>query len=503
MLRSCLAAVVLTGCTEESAPVARQIVVESAPPLVQDVEVKLDYPVELQADEAVSITPVAISGFLRRVLVDVGDKVKAGQLIALVDCREYSAKRTQAETMIAKRKAQVDESRSQLERLEKMGEGLVAPAEIDRAEADARVAEAELADARAKLSEAGQRQGYCSMTAPFSGFVTDRFLDPGAMVSPGGQPVVKIVKSRDVRVVASIIEEDAPKVGRDAVAEVVLHAFPDSPFPATVARVGRALDPATRTLRIEMSIPKSTEVMLPGMTGRASIVIDTNEDSMLVPFTSVLKLEETAYVYVVAEDEQGVPRAKRVEVELGVDLGDWVEVTSGISPTDNVIYTGRELVDDGTEVKISETPPAFAAPTEDGAVDMDKQPPGQEEQAAADAAEAQTQAQARANKSKKRRGKKRAGEADTDGGDLPSVSDDGDDTGEETSASPPAPKAKGARPAKSKRRRRARDAAATTQKGRSKADSTPPAKPEPSTPEEAKSGASATSPSSSAPSPQP
>lgn len=395
---------------------ARTVVVESAPPLVQDVEVELHYPVELQADEAVSITPVAISGFLRRVLVDVGDKVKAGQLIALVDCREYSAKRTQAETMIAKRKAQVDESRSQLKRLEKMGEGLVAPAEIDKAEADARVAEAELADARAKLSEAGQRQGYCSLTAPFSGFVTDRFLDPGAMVSPGGEPVVKIVKSRDVRVVAAIIEEDAPKVKRDATAEIVLHAFPDNPFHVKVERIGRALDPATRTLRVEMSIPKSTEVMLPGMTGRASIVIDTNERSMLVPFTAVLKLEETAYVYVVREDEQGTPRARRVEVELGVDLGDWVEVTKGIVPTDNVVYTGRELVDDGTEVTISETPPAIRGP-QSGERDEggNENPPGQEAQAAQDAqAAAEAEAKARSKK-KRRKGKSAEGDGSTDG----------------------------------------------------------------------------------------
>lgn len=405
LFSTCLAASVLVACHETPPVVERVVVVQAAPPLVQDVGVELHYPVELQADEAVSITPVAISGFLRRVLVDVGDEVEAGQLIALVDCREYSAKRTQAETMIAKRKAQVEESSSQLERLNKLGEGMVAPAEIDRAQADKRVAEAELADAKAKLSEAGQRQGYCSLTAPFGGFVTDRYLDAGAMVSPGGQPVVRVVKSRDVRVVASVIEEDAPKVKRDAMAEVVLHAFPDNPFHAKIARIGRALDPGTRTLRVEMEIPKSTEVMLPGMTGRASIVIDTREKAMLVPFTSVLKLEETAHVYVVREDEQGTSRTHRVEVELGVDLGDWVEVTSGLTPTDKVVYTGRELVDDGTEVEVSEPTDGLERPETSEPDDLeDENPPGHEAQAAADA-EAAEQAEARA----KRRAKAKAG----------------------------------------------------------------------------------------------
>jgi len=348
------------GCHEPEPPKESRIHVEVGPPQVQDVDVSLRYPVELQADETVSITPVAISGFLRRVLVDVGDKVKGGQLIALVDCREYKAKRTQAETVIAKRTAQVEESRSQLERLERMGETLVAAAEIDRAEAEARVAEAELADAKAKLSEAGQRQGYCSLTSPFSGYVSERFLDPGAMVSPGGRPVVNIVKTREVRVVASLIEADAPKIARGVEVDVVLNAFPDTVFRAEVSRVGRALDPSTRTLRVEMDIPNKTELLLPGMTGRASIVVDTRNEALLVPVTALLQLEDAAYIYVV-HDQDGVPTAHRVEVELGVDLGDWVEVRKGLQPTDQVIMVGRELVGEGSMLTITEStdrPPA-------------------------------------------------------------------------------------------------------------------------------------------------
>ncbi len=372
---------VAVGCHEPEPPKETRVRVEAGPPRVKDVDVTLRYPVELQADETVSITPVAISGFLRRVLVDVGDKVKGGQLIALVDCREYQAQRTQAETVIAKRVAQVEESRSQLRRLERMGESLVAPAEIDRAAASARVAEAELADARAKLSEAGQRQGYCSLTAPFSGFVTERFLDPGAMVSPGGRPVVNIVKTRDVRVVVSVIEADAPKIARGVEVEVVLNAFPYTPFPAQVARVGRSLDPATRTLRVEMDIPNRTELLLPGMTGRASIVVDRREDALLVPITAVLQLEETAYVYVIDEQDRG-PTAHRIPVKLGVDQGDWIEVREGLKPTDQVIMVGRELVGEGTKVEVASAPPASSAESEPPAATGPAPSPGEAEAAA-------------------------------------------------------------------------------------------------------------------------
>jgi RND family efflux transporter MFP subunit len=354
-----------SACTPQEFTEPAPVRVEVGPPKVRDVDVTLRYPIELEAAETVAITPVAVSGFLRKVLVDVGDKVKTGQLIAVVDCREYSAQRTQAETAITKWEAQVDESRTRLDRLLAMGEGkLVAPAEVDRAQTEARVAEAQLAESRAKLSEAAQRQGYCSLTAPFDGFVSERFLDPGAMVSPGSRPVVNIMKTRAVTVVAWLVEQDAPKVARGAEVDVVLHALPETTFRAEVARVGRSLDPSTRTLRVEIDLPNTTELLLPGMTGRAAIVIGKRENTMLVPVTAVQRLEEVTYVYVIRE-EDGVSKARRVAVQLGVDLGDWLEVLEGVEPTDSVIMVGRELVDDGSVVEVVDSvtrPRAAPAP---------------------------------------------------------------------------------------------------------------------------------------------
>lgn len=343
--------VAATAC-EDDAPVAETpVVVQAAAPTVRDVDVTLTYPFEIEADRSVSITPVGIHGFLTKVPVDVGDQVEAGQLIALIDCREYTAQRTQAETAIEKREARAVESRSQLDRLTRMGDRLVSPVEIERAQAEARIAEAELADARAKLSEAQQRKGYCSLRAPFDGFVSERFLDPGAMVSPGGLPVVNLVKTREVRGVASVMESDAPKVLRGASVDVTLNAFPETTFQAKVARFGRTLDPKTRTMRVEMDLPNAQEVLLPGMTGTADIVIGVQAKAKLVPITALLQLEDVVYAYVV-DDGDGRPRARRVEVELGVDLGDWIEIREGVEADDQVIVVGRELVDDGTLVEV-------------------------------------------------------------------------------------------------------------------------------------------------------
>lgn len=358
----CVTALLLagSGCRSRQGPEEASVRVEAGPATARDVEVMLRYPIELEAAEKVAVSPVAVTGFLTSVLVDVGDKVRAGQVIAMVDCREYAAQLTQAETAISRWQAQEEESRAQLGRLVAMDESkLVAPAELDRAKATHRVSEAQLADARAKLSEATQRQGYCWLKSPFDGYVSERTLDPGAMVGPGGQPVVTIVKTRDVKVVASVTEQDAPKVQRGAEVDIVLHAFPDTPFRGTVARLGRSLDPKTRTLTVEVDVANAQEMLLPGMTGRAAIVVGKRDKALLLPITALLNLEDASYVYVVRKKD-GKPRAERVAVKLGVDLGDWLEITEGIAPDDHVIMVGRELVTDGTLVEVK--PPVIRPP---------------------------------------------------------------------------------------------------------------------------------------------
>jgi RND family efflux transporter MFP subunit len=296
----------------------------------------------------VNVSPVAISGFLTRVMVDVGDRVQQGQLVAEVDCREYAAQRSQTEHVISRNRAQLDQAESQLARLRTMDEKkLLAPADLDQGQLARDVAQAQLADAQARLRETTQRLGYCKLRAPFDGWVSERLLDPGEMVRPGGRPVVMLVKTKHVRVVVPLLEQDIAKVRPNAEVQVVLRAL-QRPIHGRVARLGRMLDPATRTLPIEIDLENPGEELLPGMTGQVSIVTERRHGALVVPVTAVLTLEQGAWLFVVREG-----RARRVPVQLGVDLGDWLEVRSGIAQSDKVITVGRDLVADGTEVTVA------------------------------------------------------------------------------------------------------------------------------------------------------
>jgi len=346
-----VALIQLSGCekvvTEETA-----IAVEGGQPLVQGLDVTLRYPIEILADEQVAVKPVAVSGLLTRVLVDVGDKVKEGAVVAMLDCREYAAQGAQVQTAIKQRRAQLEAAKTQLDRLMAMNaNNLLAPAEVDDARAAYRVAQAQLAEAQARLSEATQRQGYCWLKAPFDGYVSKRLLDPGAMVSPGGQPIVTIVKSNEIIGVSSVIEQDVSKVKRNAPVQIGLHAVKDKTFEGEISRVGRALDPRTRTLPLEISIDQGEYRVLPGMTGEVAILVDHVPEAVLLPVTALLNLEEASYVFV-ARQEGDKLVARQVQVELGEDLGDWLQIRSGLSPDDEVIMVGRELLSDGAWISL-------------------------------------------------------------------------------------------------------------------------------------------------------
>jgi membrane fusion protein (multidrug efflux system) len=353
-VRPLLALLCLAACAREQQQARRTsgpVLVEVAAPRPQDVEVTLRYPVELTAAAKVAVAPVSVSGFLTRVLVDVGDRVRAGQLVAEIDCREYSAQRSQIEHSIERSKAQLAAAEVTLGRLKGLDDKkLLAAADLDQARLQRDVLQAQLADADARLREATQRLGYCKFKAPFDGWVSERLLDPGEMVRPGGRPVVALVQTRSVRVLIPLLEDDVRKLRPDAEVEVTLQGLPDEPIRGRVSRIGRTLDPATRTQAIEVDVPNLAGALLPGMTGRASIIIERRKGALLLPVTAVLILEEGAYVFVARDGH-----ARRVRVELGVDLGDWLEVRTGIAPTDAVIVTGRELVSDGTPIEAAKS----------------------------------------------------------------------------------------------------------------------------------------------------
>jgi membrane fusion protein (multidrug efflux system) len=200
--------------------------------------------------------------------------------------------------------------------------------------------------------------------APFSGWVTRRYLDPGALVSPGPtSTILQLIRVETVRAYVNVLEKDVPLIRRGLPARVTVDALPGRRFEGTVTRFAPSLDPATRTLEVEVQIPNQKDaagelVLKPGMYGHLALAAAVHPKAVVLPIEAVIAEEDTRFVYVVERAGDGPPKARKVGVTVGFDGGNWLEIAGGLTGGEQVVFAGIDLISDGAAVTIAgEKPP--------------------------------------------------------------------------------------------------------------------------------------------------
>jgi len=351
-------AAALCSCGAADAPsVAAPLLVpvRAKKPSVRELPVRLEYPAEIAPIQTADIKSIEARGFIRKILVDKGDRVKKGQVLVTVDCPDYRNRSRQASEEIRSVRAVFGNAKRVYERLKPMLAGqYISQTELDNAEAVFLGAQARLRTAEARRSEVNEVLGYCTMAAPFDGEVSARLRDPGAQVRPGGSPILTLMRIDTVRVWVNVVERDATHVKLGLPATLRVHGVPGKRFEGVVTRFVQGFDRRTRTLLTEVELKNPEGLLKPGMFGRLSIVVETKPNAVLVPQSAVLTQEcataersRCSWVYVV---ENG--HTRRVEVSVGYESGDEIEIRKGVAANDLVVYAGRDLVADGTPVKL-------------------------------------------------------------------------------------------------------------------------------------------------------
>jgi RND family efflux transporter MFP subunit len=336
-----------TRAPEASAKIVR---VKVQKPAVRDLPIRLTYPAELQAIQAIDIRPVEAKGFVRRITVDKGDKVRKGQLLVVVDCPEYHERKRQALERIRSAKAIYDNAKLTLGRLKPMlAQNFVSPIEVDNAQAAFDSSAANLKNAEAYLSEVNHLLEYCEIRAPFRGEVAMRYVDPGHQVRPGGRPLLSLNRRDAMRVHLNVVERDAVHIREGLPAELTVQGLPGETFHGRVTRFVRSVDPRTRTLLVEIEIPNPDSVLQPGMFGRVSLVVDRHARAILIPAAALLATDNGTFTFVVRDG-----RVRRVPVKTGYDTGEEVEVLQGLRGNEAVVVVGRDLINDGAAVEVVE-----------------------------------------------------------------------------------------------------------------------------------------------------
>ena len=263
---------------------------------------------------------------ISRLLVDVGDRVKAGQIVAEMD-----------NSSLAQLKAQYENNKAQFERtdeLYKFG-----------GESKANWEAIKTAYEVSKFSYENMLEN-TTLRSPITGVITARNYDNGDMV--GGMPIFVVQRINPVKIMINVSESLYTNLKRGMPVEVEFDALPDQKFTAKVSRITPSVDASTRTFPVELAMVNDHEIVKPGMYARATLNYGTRE-SVVVPDQAVVKLmgsgDRFVYVY-----ENG--KVKYQKVELGRRFDNKYEILSGVASGAQVVIAGHSALKDGIEVEI-------------------------------------------------------------------------------------------------------------------------------------------------------
>jgi HlyD family secretion protein/macrolide-specific efflux system membrane fusion protein len=358
--------------------------VTSAEVTVRDVPVEIRAPIDLRPLQQADVGAKAI-GWLDAVLVDRGDRVKRGQLLAVVRPSDLPDQLSSARGTLAQLQAQVALARASFERGQRLAPtGFVSEQELQQQRTAVESAEAALSAAQSNVGALATRLGETRIESPLDGWVSARRLDPGALVGPsaGSGAILTIQRVDVLRAFVPVNERDVARLRTGLDAHLTLDALPGRTIAGKVVRVSPSLDPTSRTVDAEVQVQNADGLLRPGMYGRAAIVIEVRPQAVVVPVTAVQLTGGTFHAFVVGppepdpaahgggaakpggqkegrgagEDGAGPPpgtvaRVKRVALEIGVDGGDWLEVTRGLAPGDEIVTAGIDVLSDGSLVR--------------------------------------------------------------------------------------------------------------------------------------------------------
>jgi len=303
-----------------------------------------------------------VSGRLREVLVERGDIVQSGQLLAVVDDENLLQQIQRAEASIAVARAGVsreeasrDNLEIQVQRFQRLhNESLISTQELQDMESRLRAATAqvELARAQVEQAEASLRdlkiqQDQTRVYSPLDGFAGTRYLDPGALVNPS-VPIVSVIDVSRVKTVVPVPEGVLFEMRVGLSAKVTVDAFPGRTYHGRVPRISPFLDPNTRTADIEIEIANESGQLRPGMFARVSIESSKPQAVLAIPRAALLTRGNDKGVFLLDQDSLTRYRS----ISIGRIQNDWVEVLDGLEEGTQVVTSGAQKLNDGDKVRI-------------------------------------------------------------------------------------------------------------------------------------------------------
>jgi len=282
------------------------------------------------------------SGFLHQLRADIGDYVKEGQLVAVLQNPELFRDKEKIEAELKGKKSIYERLNSIYEKTQQ----LTTIAEVEKAQAEYETVNAQLNGLLLQIS-------YLNVKAPFSGIITNRFADKGAVIqsglnNPNAMALFELQDLQPIRLEVDIPETDAVLVTKNTKAIISFPELPGATFSATVSRVAYGLNEATRTMKIEIDLPNSDLKIRPGMYAKVEIKRTGHKDALSVPNEAIGNIKGQSFVFVVNNNV-----VKKIDVKTGISDEKYTElVSAAVSAADSVVIQGKEFCSDGTTVQV-------------------------------------------------------------------------------------------------------------------------------------------------------
>ena len=345
---------------------ARPTRVEVMTPAVVESDRAMTLPGTVRALEQTRIYP-RVTGYVRRWLVDLGDKVKPGQLLVEIDTPELDAQLSQARAQLAQAQAAVkqvaaqrDYSRSNTQRYESLADQqLVSRAAVEQTQAQAQTDEASVASAesnvaaqQANVRRLAETQAFSRVVAPFAGTVTTRNIERGDLVTEAKTTeLYTIVATDPVRVFVEVPQTVAANVRAGAEATLVIREFPGRKFAGKVTRSAGALDPDLHTMTTEVQVPNPDGALMPGMYVQAVLTFPVPHRVFEVPATALYSDAQGLRVGIVDAQQ----KLHFVPITIERDTGASLQIATGLTGDERVVKIAVPGLVEGDALEISGT----------------------------------------------------------------------------------------------------------------------------------------------------
>lgn len=325
-----IAAATIVGCTgKKNAVVTEDKGVLTKSAVAEEATVRLTevFTSEIEPYKENDITPAASGVHIDKIMVEVGDPVREGQLIVSLDPTQYTQQLVQLKT--------VEDDYNRL--LPVYEAGGISAQQIEQAKAQLDVQREVVANLKKNIE----------VRSPISGVVTARNYESGDLFAQ--QPILHIMQIDPLKVIANISEQYFSNVKVGMPVKLTVDIFPDEEFTGTVSLIYPALDPTTRTFKVEVKVPNAKRTLRPGMYARTTFDMGSKR-GVMVPDVAIQKQVGSAerYLYVIVGDSV----AARRSVEVGRQIGGSVDILRGVEPGEQVAVTALSKLFDGAKVEV-------------------------------------------------------------------------------------------------------------------------------------------------------